>query len=236
MRWQTLLLSSPSLWNEIYVENGEDELAKVVIFLKLSKRMSLHLYIATVLPNTDSLKLIADDNSRVATVSIRPGSMKDGYIALRMEQWNQAASYIMAVLFYGVLQPSIMHSTCIGIILPENGHLYYHVVLLEFTMQIGMESISRNYTIAPMGSSDLQMYVYLWRRNVISIINRHTTQESNVSRTSSIDSIAVLASYVQLRNAIRAVIPAFTRLLNDNDPPVRVAAISTVNKLSEYGD
>ena len=130
-RWENLLLDSPSLWSQIYLQNGEDEMARISTFLHLSKSSPLHVDIMTVLPTMDSLQLIAENISRVGTISIRPGPAPDTKIALHTKQWEQAASYIMATVFNGSL-PS--HASCLGVSLRESNQLNYHIILMEFTM------------------------------------------------------------------------------------------------------
>jgi hypothetical protein len=133
--WATLLLNSPSLWTQIYIQNGEDEMARIATFLYFSKRRSLHVDIMTVLPTIASLQLIAEDISRVATISIRPGEL-DNNAAFPAEQWKEAASNILSTLFNGRLPPDVEDNPCFGISFRENDQWYYHVILMQFTAAV----------------------------------------------------------------------------------------------------
>jgi hypothetical protein len=134
-RWGSVLLDTPSLWNQIYVENGEDEIARISTFLHLSGGCSLHVDIMTALPTMDSLALIANHISRVTTVSIRP-SLADTVTASHMEQWKRAASRILEVLSNGLLD--VKDASCFGISLRENNELYYCIILEEKTKSFRM--------------------------------------------------------------------------------------------------
>ena len=129
-RWDIVLLDTPSLWAQIYVENGEDEIARISTFLYLSRKCSLHVDIMTALPMLDSLELIADHLSRISTISIRP-SVADTVTALHMQRWEQAAARILGRLSDS---PSdVKDTSCFGISLRENQDLYYCIVLMQFT-------------------------------------------------------------------------------------------------------
>src|SRR4051794_35443052 len=71
-QWERLLCDAPPLWSHIYVQNGEDEMARISAFLHLSHDLPLHVDIMTVRPSIDCLQLVANHISRVATISIRP--------------------------------------------------------------------------------------------------------------------------------------------------------------------
>jgi hypothetical protein len=131
-RWDGLLLDTPFLWNKIYIQNGEDEIAKISTFLHLSKKCSLHVDILTSVLTRDSLRLIAEHMYRVTTISIRPGPL-DTVTALRMEQWKQATSHILAMLSQSRAS-DVKSASCFGISLQENGRLYYCVILMRFAM------------------------------------------------------------------------------------------------------
>jgi hypothetical protein len=130
-RWAGVLLDTPSLWNQIYIENGEDEIARICTFLYLSRGCSLHVDIMTGLPSLDSLQLIVDHVSRVSTISIRP-SAADTVTAFDMQQWEDAAIHILGRLSNGPF--AVKDSCCFGISLRENQELYYCVFLMQFTM------------------------------------------------------------------------------------------------------
>ena len=69
--WQRELLCSPDLWRHIWIQNDEDEKARISIFLHLSGHRPLDVLITTVLPTTDSLQLIKPHLSRVKTILIK---------------------------------------------------------------------------------------------------------------------------------------------------------------------
>jgi hypothetical protein len=142
-RWGRLLLDTPSLWNQIYIQNGEDEVARISTFLHLSKKCSLHVDILTPVPTKDSLHLIAKNISRVTTLSIRPGQL-DTVTALRMEQWKQATSHVLAMLSQGRAS-DVKSASCFGISVRENGQLYHYVILMQFAMATGNAADKQNY-------------------------------------------------------------------------------------------
>jgi hypothetical protein len=132
-RWERLLLDTPSLWSQICIQNGEDEITRISTFLYLSRKCSLHVDILTSVLSRDSLRLIAEHISRVTTISIRPGPL-DTTTALRMGDWKQATSHILMMLGNGLLASNITSASCFGISLRENGRLYYCIILLQFAM------------------------------------------------------------------------------------------------------
>ena len=129
-RWEKLLLATPSLWSQIYIENGGDEIARVSIFLHLSKGHLLHVDVMTLLPMSDSIQLIAQNFYRVATVSIRPGSVP------YLEQWKRNAAYTLTRLSNRLLPSNLKDSSSLGIILRGNNHWYYCVSLMQFTVHV----------------------------------------------------------------------------------------------------
>jgi len=147
-RWDRALLGSPSLWTQIYVENGEDEATRISTFLYLSRGCSLHVDIMTALPTMDSLDLIANHISRVSTISIRP-SVGDTATASDMQQWEQAASHILGSLSNGPL--AVNDTSCFGISLQENQELYYCVILMQFTMGNTVNSTNMQDSITSTG-------------------------------------------------------------------------------------
>jgi hypothetical protein len=138
-RWATLLVNSPSLWTQIYIQNGEDEMGRISTFLHLSKGCSLHVDIMTVLPTITSLQLIAKNFSRVATISISPGA-SDNDTAFPTEQWIQAASNILSTLSNGRPPPDVKDNPCFGISLRESGQWHYRVILMQFTTAVMVTS------------------------------------------------------------------------------------------------
>jgi hypothetical protein len=159
--WARLLPDSPSLWTQIYIQNGEDEMARIATFLHFSKRRSLHVDIMTVLPTVASLQLIAENISRVATISIRPGE-SDNNTAFPMEQWKQATSNILATLSKGQLPPKVDSSSCFGIGFRENGQWHYHAILMQFTTAVMVTSRDEHGGIVSMNLPDKWAHFRRW--------------------------------------------------------------------------
>jgi hypothetical protein len=153
MRWATLLADTPSLWTQIYIQNGEDEMTRIATFLYFSKRRSLHVDIMTVLPTIASLQLIAENISRVATISIRPGA-SDNSTAFPTEQWKDAASNILSTLFNGRLPPDVEDSPCFGISFRENDQWYHHVILMQFTTAVMVTSSDEQTISANLSNTE----------------------------------------------------------------------------------
>jgi hypothetical protein len=148
-RWEKRLLETPSLWSQVYIQNGEDELARISAFLHLSRGHSLHVDIMiaipnmdsshlVAIPNMDSLQLIASEISRVATISIRPGATKD-ITSLYMEQWRRSTSYLLATIYSELPPPQVLsnmsHTQCPVLSLRENNRPFHWVTFMEFTMR-----------------------------------------------------------------------------------------------------
>jgi hypothetical protein len=209
--WQRLLLDTPSLWSQIYIQNGQDEMAQISTFLYLSKGHSLHLDIMGVLPNTECLQPIAENISRVKTISIRPGG-SDTTTTLHMGQWKQAASCILAKLANGVVPSDIKYASCFGYSLTENGQLYYSTILMQFTMATPVATAkTQNNDVSAILSA--AAYSRIWEEYIarcVSISHWHHTKQNmpntaksttrvsadhdTMARTDSVNSIANLAS------------------------------------------
>jgi hypothetical protein len=159
-RWATLLVNSPSLWTQIYVQNGEDEMAQISAFLHLSKRYSLHVDIMTVLPTTASLQLIAENISRVATISIRPGA-SDNNTVFPIVQWKRVVSNILSILSNGRLPPDVEDNPCFGISFRENDQWHYRAILMQFTTAV---TVTGNDEQNGIGSADLSDIVSCFRK------------------------------------------------------------------------
>ena len=142
-RWGKLLLETPSLWTQIYIQNGEDEIFRISTFLSLSGKCSLHVNILTSVP-TRGLHLIAEHISRVTTISIMPGPL-DTVTALHMGRWKQASSHILTILSNGRAL-HVKSASCFGISLRENGQLFYSIVLMQFAMATAVRATDeQNY-------------------------------------------------------------------------------------------
>jgi hypothetical protein len=173
-RWESLLLRTPSLWSQVYIQNGEDELARISAFLCFSQNHSLHVDIMTVLPNMDSVQLIARDISRVATILIRPGA-SEAITYLYMTQWKRSASYILATL-YSLPPPLVLsdgdHTQCTGISMNEKDQHFYWVFLMQLTTRT-----SRNHDpfhrVSVKPSDDMKYY-HMW--------DEHITRWASIAR------------------------------------------------------
>jgi hypothetical protein len=131
--WGAVLLNSPSLWTQIYIQNGQDEIARISTFLYLSKQCQLHIDVMTVLPNVDSLRPVAEHISRVSTISIRPGP-SDTSTALHARPWQRAAACILEILSNGMQLSDLESPACYGVTIWDDRRLRYHVILLQFTV------------------------------------------------------------------------------------------------------
>ena len=131
--WGKALLESPSLWTQIYVQDGEDEIARISTFLHLSQQCQLHIDVMTILPTVDSLRLIAEHISRVRTISIRP-SAADTATELHAKQWKRVAAYVLESLSNGTKPSEVESPMCFGIAICDDGQWYYHVILMRFTI------------------------------------------------------------------------------------------------------
>jgi len=162
--WQRLLLETTSLWTQIYIQNTEDEMARISTFLHLSKGCSLYVDIMTVLPITDSMQLISENISRVREISIRPGPL-DNPSELHAKQWKKTASDHLAKLSYNLLPSDLARTSCHGISLRENAQLYYHVILVHLTI-IETARNSRLNSPAPMDAFDTETCFQIWVEHI----------------------------------------------------------------------
>jgi hypothetical protein len=160
-RWARLLLNTPSLWSQIYIQNGEDEMTRISTFLHFSRGCSLHVDIMTALPAMDSLQLIANHISRVSTITLRP-SVSDTDTASHMEWWKDAASRILGRLSDGPLH--VKDTSCFGISLRENDELYYCIILMQFT--IGHTVNGTTHKQASATSVGFATAYQLWKEHV----------------------------------------------------------------------
>jgi len=131
--WGSALLDSPSLWTQIYIQNGEDEISRISTFLHLSRQCALHIDVRTVLPTVDSLRLVTGHISRVKTISIMPGASHT-VTALHARQWKGAAAYVLESLSNGMQLSEVESPGCIGVAICDSGQWYYHVIILYFTV------------------------------------------------------------------------------------------------------
>jgi hypothetical protein len=128
--WQRELICFPDLWSHIWIQNDEDEKARIWIFLHLSGHRPLELLITTVLPTTDSLQLIKPHLSRVKTILIRP-ELPHPLTSLHEEQWRRAASMVMAT-FSDTLTPwNATDYSCSGWRIGADPGVY-HIAAMQF--------------------------------------------------------------------------------------------------------
>jgi hypothetical protein len=139
--WEHFLLNSPSLWTQIYIQNGEDELARISTFLHLSKQRKLHVDVMTVLRTVDSLRLVAEHISRVRTISIRPGA-SDTFTVFHSMLWRRTATYILDILSNGMQLSDVDAPACYGVTLRDNELFYYHAILIQFTVAASVASVN----------------------------------------------------------------------------------------------
>jgi hypothetical protein len=128
--WQKELLHSPALWNKIYIQNDEDEMARICTFLHLSGSSPLDLYITTMLPATDSLHLIEPYLSRVRTISIMPKTPHPPTTS-HAEQWKRAASNIMTAFTDRLVPWNASNYSCSGRRIGSYTEVY-HVAVMQF--------------------------------------------------------------------------------------------------------
>jgi hypothetical protein len=143
--WEDFLLNSPTLWTQIYIQNGEDETARISTFVHLSKQSPLHVDVMTVLPTVDSLRLVAEHISRVRTISIRPGP-SDTFTASYAMQWKLTASFVLESLSNGMQLYEVESPVCYGTTICGDDQWYYHVIFLQFTVEArvaGTDELSR---------------------------------------------------------------------------------------------
>jgi hypothetical protein len=213
-RWATLLADTPSLWTQIYIRNGEDEIARTSAFLHLSKGCSLHVDIMTVLPTITSLQLIAENIFRVATISIRPGA-SDNNAVFPMEPWKRAASNILSTLSNNRLQPDVGDNSCFGIGFRENDQWYYRVILMQFTTAVMVTSSEQNGIISAK-LPDTRTHFRRWKEHVGRCgypLQQYSARVKGPTESHH-----------------RSI-----RVSADQDPHIRAASIASIVKLASYG-
>jgi hypothetical protein len=143
--WQTELLRSPALWNQIRIQNDEDELARIWTFLHLSGCSPLDVHITTVLPTTDSIQLIKPHLSRVRTISISPDTPHP-LTTLHEEQWKRTVSNVMATFSDQLTPWNATNYSCSGRRIGPHPGLY-HVSAMKFSI---------SYSETKLASTDKQ--------------------------------------------------------------------------------
>jgi hypothetical protein len=169
--WRSALLNSPSLWTQIYIQNGEGEIARISTFLQVSKQCQLHIDIMTGFPSVISLRLVAEHISRVRTISIRPGP-SDTFRTLQAEQWNRTAAHILDILSNGMQLSNVEPPECFGVTIWGDGQLYYRVILLQFTIAATVDEPNR------MWENMIAKYALFVSDLVHSSANRHQKDHS----------------------------------------------------------
>ena len=212
-RWAALLADTPSLWTQIYIQNGEDEMARIATFLHFSKRRSLHVDVMTVLPTTASLQLIAENISRVATISIRPGAL-DNDAAFPMEQWKRAASNILSTLFNSRLPADVEDDPCFGIGFREDDKWCYRVILMRFITAVFVTSGEERGGIVSANLPNIWAHSHRWEKYIARCALSHNQHQCTTGAECH---------------------RRCTRVSADQDPRVRVASINSIGKLASYG-
>jgi hypothetical protein len=128
--WRRELLDSPALWTQIWIQNDENETARIQAFLRLSGRSPLDVYVKTVPPAMDRLQLLKPHYSRVRTVSIMP-NMPQPLTTEHGEQWTRAASNIMATFSNQPTPWNASKYSCSGRRIGPDPGVYY-VAVIEF--------------------------------------------------------------------------------------------------------
>jgi hypothetical protein len=131
--WGGALLDLPSLWTQIYIQNGEDEIARISAFLYLSKECQLHVDVTTVLPTADNLRLVGEHISRVRTILIRPGAL-DTFTPSHAKHWGRTAAYVLESLSNGMHLAEVEPPIECRVTRRDDSRWYYHVILLHFTV------------------------------------------------------------------------------------------------------
>lgn len=163
--WEALIIHSPSLWSQIYIQNGDDEMARISTFLLLSKDLPLRIDVMTVVPKTDGLRLIARNVSRITSISIRPGGVFNGDMASSLVLWKESASYILATVFHGQLPSHVEDTSCLGISLPENDQLHYQVIQMSFRMSAKETDDQPSRSFSP-ASAEMRTYTRMWDEHI----------------------------------------------------------------------
>lgn len=228
--WQNLLINVPSLWRQIYIQNEEDEFARISTFLHLSKGRPLSVYITTGIAPMSALKLVSAEFRRITNISITSHT-RDTPGARSVEHWKNAASDILATLFNGLMPSDMIKTPCFGISLRENNQPYYHVVHMQFIVKISTASMEERRRMAC--KNDPKGYFITWKQHIESVI-RNSAAHDTRSRIRSIDSIVGLTPYVRLHSAIKATIPLLIKLLMDKDRMVQLCAVEAIEKLSDH--
>lgn len=206
--WETLLISSPSLWTQIHLHNGEDEIARISTFLCLSRDSPLHLDIMAILPEMDGLRVIAQNVSRVKTVSIRPRAISNAEAILDMTQWKESASYTMATIFDRLPPSYVKNTLCLGMSLPDHGQLHYQIVYMSFIVsdhkQKRIISTASSVASSQTWAESVARCAFIRLLNILikeePLIDtnstlRNSSDQDSLARASSIALIADLASY-----------------------------------------
>jgi hypothetical protein len=120
------------LWSHIWIQNDEDEMARIWIFLHLSGHRPLELLITTVLPTTNGLQLIKPHLSRVKTILIRP-LLPHPLNSLHEEQWRQAASIVMATFSDALTPWNATDYSCSGWRIGTDPGVY-HIAAMQFLL------------------------------------------------------------------------------------------------------
>ncbi|KIM22139.1 hypothetical protein M408DRAFT_28948 [Serendipita vermifera MAFF 305830] len=129
--WYTLFINSPLLWTDVFLENSEDELARVWTFLHLSRDSPLHIHIRTMIPSNESLELLYPHRPRIKVISIMPGyHIEIPTSPTYWGQWRRSTSYIL-MTFFDDLTPSDVEHTYAGSLRGPQGEYYVSFIQLN---------------------------------------------------------------------------------------------------------
>lgn len=157
-RWQRFLIGTPSLWTSIYIQDGEDESARISTFLHLSKTHQLHLDIMAVDLPPETLQLVAENMFRVKSISIRPRVMDN--TTFLTESWPLAASATLARLSNGLLPSDTKDVFCSGISLDNNGQLHYHPIAIQLALSRRENGRGNKSLTIPV--HDMEKFHWIW--------------------------------------------------------------------------
>lgn len=171
--WYMLIVDSPLLWTNVFLENSEDEASRVWTFLYLSTDSPLHIHIRTILPSNHSLELLHPHRSRIKTISIMPGyHTKIPTLSMYWDQWKWSTSYILTN-FFDELTPSELENSHAESF--RGAHGEYFISSLQFTLRgssletVFPEEQSQNRVDEKTEGAGL---IDIWERHIHSMIQR----------------------------------------------------------------
>ena len=171
--WKRELLHSPALWSQIYIQNDEDEMARIWTFLQLSKSSLLDVYISTVLPTTDMIQLIEPHLSRVRSISFM-AKIPHPLTTLHGEQWRQAVSNVMATFSDQLTPWNVVDYSCSGrLIGPDTG--VYHAAAMQLLISYQETTLEGSHRQTRDDSTNLSK-----ERNTFSVWENYITRYASI--------------------------------------------------------